>query len=99
MPQPMSEVQIPLSGKPAASDQKLKHPMGGSFFSCGIGNHFSLLDRKFLQIFRSSMAGLGAWVYPLAMAFASTLFMLNLKQFMKGHIEEAKLRRPDRDCI
>ena len=55
MPQPMSEVQIPLSGKPAASDQKLRHPMGGSFFSCGIGNHCSLLDKKFLQTLRSSL--------------------------------------------
>ena len=61
MPQPMSEVQMPLSGKPAASDQKLRHPKGGSLFSCGIGSHCSSLDRKFLQIFRSSMAVIGVW--------------------------------------
>ncbi len=95
----MSEVQIPLSGKPAASVQKLRQAMGNSFYSCGIGNHCSLLDKKFLQIFRSSLMRVVAWVLPLIVASASTLFTLNLKQFMKGHIEEAKLRRPDRDCI
>ncbi len=90
---------MPLSGKPAASDQKLRQAIGGSCFSCGMGSHCSLLDKKFLQILRSSLMRCVTRALPLLIASARTLFTLNLKQFIKGHIEEAKLRRPDKDCI
>ncbi len=98
-PHPMFEVQMALSGKPAASVQKFRQEIGGSCFSWGIGSQNSGICKKLFQTLRSSKSWILILVEPSVMACATALFKLNLKLLRKGHIEEMKLRRPATDCI
>ncbi len=93
----MFGVQMPLSGKPAASVQRFRQAIGGSCFSWGIGSQNSGVRRKLFQTLRSSRSWTLILVEPSVMACATALFRLNLKLLRKGHMEEMKLRRPATD--